>query len=97
MSRTRAELAIAVCGALTFGALLASFMAFRPVRDALVLDGDPDQIPWLFTTTFIAVSLVTPLWATVVAKAVLPTSCLSTAIRSPIYGFSRIATAYAPS
>ncbi len=68
MSRTRADLAIAVCGALTFGALLASFMAFRPVRDALVLDGSPDQIPWLFTTTFVAVSLVTPLWATVVAK-----------------------------
>lgn len=66
--RSRADLAIAVCGALTFGALLASFMAFRPVRDALVLDGSPDQIPWLFTTTFVAVSLVTPLWAAVVAK-----------------------------
>lgn len=68
VSRTRAELLVATCGALTFGALLASFMAFRPVRDALVLDGNPDQIPWLFTATFVVVTLVTPLWATVVAK-----------------------------
>jgi AAA family ATP:ADP antiporter len=68
VSRTRAELAVASWGALTFGALLASFMAFRPVRDALVLDGNPDQIPWLFTTTFIAVTLVTPLWGKVVAR-----------------------------
>jgi AAA family ATP:ADP antiporter len=68
VSRTRAELAVAVWGALSFGSVLASFMAFRPVRDALVLDGNPDQIPWLFTTTFIVVSLVTPLWSTVVSR-----------------------------
>jgi ATP:ADP antiporter, AAA family len=68
VSRTRAELAVAACGALTFGALLASFMAFRPVRDALVLDGNPDQIPWLFMATFSVVSLVTPIWGTLVAK-----------------------------
>jgi ATP:ADP antiporter, AAA family len=68
VSRTRAELAVATCSALTFGALLASFMAFRPVRDALVLDGNPDQIPWLFMATFGVVSLVTPVWGTIVAK-----------------------------
>ena len=44
-------------GALTFAALLASFTAFRPVRDALVLDGNPDDIPWLFSATFIAAKL----------------------------------------
>jgi ATP:ADP antiporter, AAA family len=68
VSRTRAELLVAASGALTFGALLASFMAFRPVRDALVLDGNPDQIPWLFTATFVAVALVTPLWGKAVAR-----------------------------
>jgi len=52
-SRT-SELAIAAWGGLTFAALLASFTAFRPVRDALVLDGNPDDIPWLFSATFIA-------------------------------------------
>jgi len=68
VSRTKAEITVAVWGAVTFGALLASFMAFRPVRDALVLDGNPDQIPWLFTGTFIVVTLVTPVWSAVVGK-----------------------------
>jgi ATP:ADP antiporter, AAA family len=68
VSRTKAELQIAAWGALTFGALLASFMAFRPVRDALVLDGDADQIPWLFTGTFVAVTLVTPVWGAAVHR-----------------------------
>jgi ATP:ADP antiporter, AAA family len=66
--RSRAQLAIAVWGATTFGALLASYSAFRPVRDALVLDGDPDQIPWLFTATFVAVSAVSPIWGAFVAR-----------------------------
>lgn len=68
VSRTRTEINVAAWGAVTFGALLASFMAFRPVRDALVLDGNPDQIPWLFTGTFVVVTLVTPLWSAIVAK-----------------------------
>lgn len=68
VSRTKAEIQLAAWGAITFGALLASFMAFRPVRDALVLDGNPDQIPWLFTGTFIAVTLVTPIWGAAVHR-----------------------------
>lgn len=67
-SRSRAQLAIALWGAATFGALLASYSAFRPVRDALVLDGDPDQIPWLFTATFVAISAVSPIWGAIVAR-----------------------------
>lgn len=63
------ELLVAVWGAVAFGALLASYMAFRPVRDALVLDGDPDDIPWLFTATFIAVMIVSPLWSALLARA----------------------------
>ncbi|MBV8761988.1 MAG: MFS transporter [Deltaproteobacteria bacterium] len=69
MSRAKSELAVAAWGAATFGALLASYSAFRPVRDALILDGDPDQLPWLFTATFIAVSVVSPLWGAAVAKS----------------------------
>jgi ATP:ADP antiporter, AAA family len=69
VSRTSREITVAAWGALTFGALLASFMAFRPVRDALVLDGNPDQIPWLFTATFVAVSIATPLWAAIVGRS----------------------------
>jgi AAA family ATP:ADP antiporter len=66
--RPRAELAIVLWSAIAFGALLASYSAFRPVREALVLDGDPDHIPWLFTATFIAVSILSPAWGALVAK-----------------------------
>ena len=64
----REELGVAVWGAAAFGALLASYAAFRPVRDALVLDGDPDQIPWLFTATFVAIAALSPAWSAAVAR-----------------------------
>lgn len=66
--RDRSELAIVAWGAATFGALLASYSAFRPVRDALILDGDPDQIPWLFTATFLAVGALSPAWGAAVRR-----------------------------
>jgi len=62
------ELAIVLWGAITFAALLASYTAFRPVRDALVLDGNPDDIPWLFTATFIAAMIASPLWSRLLAN-----------------------------
>lgn len=69
LSRPRSsELAIVAWGALTFAALLASFTAFRPVRDALVLDGNPDDIAWLFTTTFAAITIASPIWSAVLAR-----------------------------
>lgn len=69
LSRPRtSELGIVAWGALTFAALLASFTAFRPVRDALVLDGNPDDIPWLFTTTFVAITIASPAWSALLAR-----------------------------
>lgn len=64
----RAELHVAVWSAVTFGALLASYMAFRPVRDALILE-DADKLPWLFTGTLIAVSVLSPIWSAILARA----------------------------
>jgi AAA family ATP:ADP antiporter len=64
----RTELAVAVWGAVAFGALLAAYSAFRPVRDALILDGDPDQIPWLFTATFGAMLVAAPIWGAADAR-----------------------------
>ena len=55
--------------ATTFGALLASFMAFRPVRDSLVLDGDPDKLPALWTATFVVVTALAPLWGKAVSNS----------------------------
>ncbi|MGE3765408.1 MAG: NTP/NDP exchange transporter [Kofleriaceae bacterium] len=64
----RSDAALVGWGALTFAALLASFMSFRPVRDALVLDGRPDDIPWLFLGTFIAGLIASPLWSHFLAR-----------------------------
>ncbi len=54
--------------ALTFFAILAGYFVLRPVRDALVLDGDPAFIPWLFTATFIVMIAVAPPWGALVAR-----------------------------
>lgn len=69
MSRAQSETAVAVWGGVTFGLLLASYSAFRPVRDSLITGGNPDQLPWLFTLTFVAVSVVSPVWGAAVAKS----------------------------
>ncbi|HEY5949492.1 MAG TPA: MFS transporter [Kofleriaceae bacterium] len=69
MSRTRTEWIVAAWSAITFGALLTAIMVSRPMRDSLALEGDPDQIPWLFTGTFAAFLISVPLWGSAVAKA----------------------------
>jgi AAA family ATP:ADP antiporter len=66
--RTRTKLEVAGWGAVAFAALLASQFAFRSVRDALILDGDPEQIPWLFLGTFVAISVVSPVWSALLAN-----------------------------
>jgi len=68
VDQRRIKLEVAIYGAVAFAALLASYSAFRPVRDALVLDGDLDQIPWLFLATFVAVSVVSPMWSALLTK-----------------------------
>jgi AAA family ATP:ADP antiporter len=67
-SARRARLGLAAWGAVTFGALLASYSAFRPVRDALILGGNPDQIPWVWLGTFLAISVVSPAWSALLAR-----------------------------
>jgi ATP:ADP antiporter, AAA family len=69
VSRTRTEWIVAIWSAITFGALLTAIMVSRPMRDSLALEGDPDQIPWLFTGTFAAFLISVPLWGKAVAKA----------------------------
>ena len=54
--------------AITFGALLASYMAFRPIRDALVLE-DADRLPLLFTGTLVAVTVLSPIWSAILSRA----------------------------
>jgi AAA family ATP:ADP antiporter len=63
----RQEVLVAGWAALTFGALLASYMAFRPVRDALILK-DSDRLVWLFTATLVVVAILSATWTHVVGK-----------------------------
>jgi len=67
IKRAQPKLGVAAWGAATFAALLASSSAIRPVRDALPLDGDPDQLPYLFVATFVAISAVSPMWSALLA------------------------------
>ena len=64
----RRDLAVAAWGGGAFGLVLASYGAFRPLRDALVLDGSPDTLPWLFTTTFVVVAVLAPVWSKALAR-----------------------------
>jgi AAA family ATP:ADP antiporter len=66
--RGRPQLVVAISGAIAFGALLTSYTALKPVRDALILDGDPDQIPWVWVGTFVVISVVSPLWSALLAN-----------------------------
>jgi AAA family ATP:ADP antiporter len=51
-----------------FFAILTSYYVLRPVRDAFVLDSDPNFIPWLWTATFIAMTVIAAPWGWLVAK-----------------------------
>lgn len=57
-----------VWAALTFFAVLTSYFVLKPVRDALVLDGDADFIPWLFTATFVSMVAIAGPWGALVAR-----------------------------
>jgi len=69
MSRSRTELAVVTWGAATFGAVLGSYSAFRPVRESIMVGGDPDRIPWLFLATLAVTLAVSPVWGRLVARA----------------------------
>lgn len=66
--RPRIKLGVGAAAGATFAALLASYSAFRPVRDALILDRNPDQIPWLYLATFAAMSAVSPAWSAILVR-----------------------------
>jgi len=88
VSRTRVEARLAFWSALTFGSLLTSFMTTRPVRDALVVEGNADRIPWLFTASFVIFIAITPVWGAAVRRSprrVVPASFHVFAIGSLVF------------
>ena len=60
-----------------FFLLLCSYYILRPLRDAWGIEGGTDDLPWLFTATFVTMLAVTPLYGAVVARcrrrAIVPT------------------------
>lgn len=67
MKRGSPEWLVALWAAITFGAILASYSAFRPVRDALILE-DADNLVWLFTGTLVCVALLSSAWTWVLGR-----------------------------
>lgn len=64
----RSKLGLVLVSAATNAALLASYFAFRPVQHSLILERNPEDIPWIFLATFIAISVVSPLWSALLAR-----------------------------
>jgi AAA family ATP:ADP antiporter len=64
----RSKLAVVLASAATFAALLAAYGAFRPVQHALILERNPEDIPWIFVATFIAISVVSPVWSALLGR-----------------------------
>lgn len=62
------EGAAVVWATLTFFLLLTSYFILRPVRDAVVLDGPAEFIPWLWTSTSIAMVALAAPWGWLVAE-----------------------------
>ena len=59
---------LGVAAAATFAALLGAYSAFRPVRDALILERNPDSLPVLWLGTFVVISIVSPVWSALLAR-----------------------------
>ncbi len=53
---------------LYFFLLLCGYYLLRPLRDALAASAGLERLPWLFTATFVAMLLLTPIFGTLVAR-----------------------------
>lgn len=62
---------------LTFFSVLCGYFVLRPVRDEIGVRAGVEQLPWLFTATFVATLLLVPLFGWIVAR--LPRRTIATA------------------
>jgi AAA family ATP:ADP antiporter len=62
------EAAAALLSFFYFFALLASYYVLRPLRDEMGVAGGVDNLPWLFTGTFVAMLAAVPVFGAVVAR-----------------------------
>lgn len=66
--RWTTKLAVTVWATAAFAALLASYSAFRPVRDSLILEGNLDRLPLVFLGTLAVCMLASPVWSALLAR-----------------------------
>ncbi len=59
----------AVLPFLTFFSVLCGYFVLRPVRDEISARAGIENLPWLFTATFVATILLVPLFGFIVARA----------------------------
>ncbi|MBX3561079.1 MAG: MFS transporter [Sphingomonas sp.] len=64
----RDEVPAVAAGFLVFFLVFASFFMLRPVREAFGSVGGGEDLPWLFTGTFVATLVVVPLYGWVAAR-----------------------------
>ncbi|RYF79508.1 MAG: MFS transporter [Comamonadaceae bacterium] len=62
------EVRATLLGFAWFFCLLAGYYLLRPLRDAMGLQGGPDELQWLFTATFVAMLVVVPLFGALVTR-----------------------------
>ena len=62
------EFVIVAWSFLYFFSLLAAYYILRPVRDAMAIVGGVQNIPWLFTGTFLIMLLVSPLFSLIASR-----------------------------
>jgi len=53
---------------LYFFCVLSSYYMIRPVRESMAVGSGPNTIPWLFTGTFVAMLLVTPIFGWITSR-----------------------------
>jgi AAA family ATP:ADP antiporter len=51
-----------------FFCLLASYSSLRPLREEMGVVGGVERLPWLFSATFVAVLLLSPVWAALAGR-----------------------------
>jgi len=63
-----AERVPVLCAAAAFFCILASYYVLRPVRDEMAVRLGADQLKWLFTATFVAMTAVVPAFGFLAAR-----------------------------
>ncbi|HET6283591.1 MAG TPA: MFS transporter [Polyangia bacterium] len=64
----REEVTALVWSFLYFLCLLASYYILRPLRDEMGIAGGVQNLPWLFTGTFVAMLAAVPLWSALASR-----------------------------